>query len=184
MKKIAFESDRITVNETPEQLEIIISGKIPQNQFVLLSAWFIAWTLAGAYVISQMFTTLPDNTRIFMFVWLVFWIYFEYKVGSAWLWRKFGREVIRIREDKSEIRFELAYGGKGTEFKTSEILPLKNLEPQQGVFVKNYFSSFWVIGGETIGFQYQGKLYMFGRQISQHDADLLIQKTAYRLKKR
>jgi hypothetical protein len=184
MKKTAFESDRITVNETPEELEIIITGKIPQNQFVILSAWLIAWTMAGGYVISQMFSGLPGNTRIFMFVWLIFWIYFEYKVGSAWLWRKFGREVIRIRKDKTELRFELAYGGKGEEFITAEIQNLNNLEQQQGVFVKNYFSSFWVVGGETIGFHYKGKLFMFGRQISPHDADILIQKTAHRLKKR
>ncbi len=183
MKKDQFESERISVNESPEQLEIVISGKVPQNQFVMLSVWLIAWTFAGGYVISQLFSNLPGNTRIFMFVWLVFWFYFEFKVGSAWLWRKYGREVLRIRADKTELRFELAYGGRGFEFNTPEIRNLSNMEQQKGLFVKNYFSSFWVIGGETIGFYYQGKLHLLGRQISQKDTELLMQKIGHRLKK-
>ncbi|HOY49188.1 MAG TPA: hypothetical protein PL185_00920 [Flavobacteriales bacterium] len=183
MKQQLFESDRISIKESPDELEIIISGNVPKNQFVMLSAWLIAWTFAGGYVISQLFTNLPDNTRIFMFVWLVFWFYFEYKVGSAWLWRKYGREVLRMRADKTELRFEVAYGGRASEFNTSEIRNLSNMEQQKGVFVKNYYSSFWVVGGETIGFYYQGKLYLLGRQISQKDTDLLMQKIGNRLRK-
>ena len=182
MKKTAFESDRISVKESSEEFEITISGKIPQNQFVVLSAWLVLWTVAGLYVITQLFAPQPNEIRIFIFVWLIFWAYFEYKVTTAWLWRKNGREIFRIQNDKAELRFELARGGKSNEFNSSEIVKISNLEPQKGVFIKNYFSSYWVVGGESISMEYQGKLYLFGRQISQQDAELLIRKIKNRLK--
>ena len=182
MKKTALESDRILVKESPEEFEITISGKIPQNQFVVLSVWLVLWTIAGLYVLTQLFAPQPNEVRIFIFVWLIFWVYFEYKVATAWLWRKYGREIFRIQKDNTELRFELAKGGKSNEFRTSEIEKISNLEPQKGLFIKNYFSSYWVVGGETIAIQYQGKLYLFGRQISQQDADLLIRKIKNRLK--
>ena len=182
MKKMAFESDRIVVKDNQDELEISISGRIPQNQFVILSIWLLLWTIAGIYVATQIFTPQPNEIRIFIFVWLIFWIYFEYKVATAWLWRKFGKEIFRINKDKAELRFELASRAKSQEFNSNEITKITNLEPQKGLFIKNYFSSYWVVGGETIALEYQGKLYLFGRQISQNDADILIRKVKSRLK--
>ncbi|MFM2286026.1 MAG: hypothetical protein RLZZ543_1523 [Bacteroidota bacterium] len=183
MKKTAFESDRIALTETPDELEIVISGKVPKNQFLLLSAWLIAWTIAGIYVLTQVFQPQPQNTLLFMIVWLAFWAYFEFKATSTWLWRKYGREVLRMKADSTELRFEVAYGGKGFAFKTADIRNVSSLEAQKGLFVKNYYSSFWVVGGETIGFYHQGKLHMMGRQIPEKDAALLMEKIAYRLRK-
>ena len=169
-----FESDRISIEDNAEQTKISISGKIPSTQFVTLSIWLFAWTLSGLYVITQLFTELPQETKTFMIVWLVFWIYFEYKIGSAWLWRKFGKEVLLIEKVKTQLRFEVAYGGKGEEFETDSIRDLQLLENKKGVFIKNYFSSFWVIGGETIGFSIDGKIKMFGRQLPEKDAEKLM----------
>jgi hypothetical protein len=183
MKQDKFESERIQVNDNPEELEIIISGAIPKKQFVALSAWLLAWTFAGGYVITQMFTNLPSETKIFMGVWLIFWIYFEYKIGSAWLWRKYGREVLRLRKDKSELRFEVSYGGRAEEFNTIEIHKVELTEATKGIFVKNYFSSFWVVGGEAISFLYNGKQHLFGRQLPLNDATFLFRKIDARLKR-
>jgi hypothetical protein len=182
MKKMAFESDRIVVKDNQDELEISISGKIPQNQFVILSVWLLLWTIAGIYVATQIFTPQPNEIRIFIFIWLIFWIYFEYKVATAWLWRKFGKEVFRIQKNTTELSFELASRAKCQEFNSNEITKITNLEPQKGLFIKNYFSSYWVVGGETIALEHQGKLYLFGRQISQHDADVLIRKIKSRLR--
>lgn len=183
MKQEKFESERIQLNDSPDELEIIISGAIPRKQFIILSIWMLAWTFAGGYVITQMFTDLPSETKIFMGVWLMFWLYFEIKIGTAWLWRKYGREVLRIKKDKTQLRFEVAYGGRATEFDTIEINKLELTEASKGVFVKNYFSSFWVVGGETIGFMYHGKQHLFGRQLPLNDATYLFRKIDARLKR-
>lgn len=173
MAKHNFESERIQVSDTRESLEITISGSIPRMQFTLLSAWLLAWTLAGGFVVSQLFTIQGDQ-QIYMIVWLAFWAYFEYRVASVWLWRKYGREVFRVQGEKTELRFEVAYGGRAYELKTSEIRNLRNLEKEKGGFVKSFYSSFWTLGGEAIGFYANGKLYTMGRQISSPDADALI----------
>lgn len=173
MQAAKFESDRIQVNNTKESLEITISGKIPSNQFIMLTAWLIAWTIAGIYVISQAFSFAGDQL-IYMVVWLGFWAYFEYRIGSAWLWRKFGREVFLIKENETQLRFEVSYGGKANAFKTEDLRNFKNLEKDKSAFVKSFFSSFWVVGGETIGFYHKGKLHSFGRQISAIDADKIL----------
>lgn len=169
-----FISERISVNDDTEGLEVVISGKIPQNQFIMLSAWVLAWSISGIYVLIQLFGDLPQETKSFMMVWLAFWFYFEYKIGSAWLWRKYGREVIKIGKEKTQLRFEVAYGGKGFEFDTDSLRDFHLLESKKGVFIKNYFESFWVVGGESIGFYVSGKLKMFGRQLPEKDAEKLM----------
>jgi hypothetical protein len=183
MKNDNFESNRIILKDTPEELEITISGAIPKKQFFALSIWLLLWSFAGGYVITQMFTNLPNETKLFMGVWLIFWVYFEYKIGSAWLWRRYGREVFLLKKDKSQLRFEVAYGGRASEFNTIEINKVELTEATKGIFVKNYFSSFWVVGGEAIGFMYNGKQYLFGRQIPEKDASFLQKKIDARLKR-
>ena len=49
-----------------------------------------------------------------------------------------------------------------------------NLDKDKSAFVKSFYASFWVIGGETIGFFHKGRIKTFGRQISSNDADTLI----------
>lgn len=173
MQAAKFESDRIQVSNSKDLLEISISGKIPSSQFNMLTAWLIAWTIAGFYVISQAFTFSGDQL-IYMLVWLGFWAYFEYRIGTAWLWRKFGKEVFRVQDNEVQLRFEVSYGGRANAFKAEEVRNFKNLEKDKGQFVKSFFSSFWVVGGETIGFYHKGKLHTFGRQISANDADKII----------
>jgi len=183
-KKQLFESDRITLTEHPEKLEVIISGKIPGKQFNLLSVWLFSWTAAGIFVLTQVFSPMPDNQRIFMVVWLGFWLYFEYKIGTAWVWRKYGHEQVILTKDKLLLRFEVPVGRRASEFETANIETVMNLEEQKGLFVKNYYSSFWVKGGETIGFNYNGRLYSFGRQLSVADSKTLIAKINHKLNRR
>lgn len=173
MQKITFESDRIEVKQSKEQFEILIAAKIPGYQFAMLSAWLLAWTIAGIYVLTQVFS-VHDDSKIFMIVWLAFWAYFEYRIGSAWLWRKYGREVFSIEGDEVQLRFEVAYGGRAEEFAQSDLTGFHNLDKDKSAFVKSFYSSFWVVGGETIGFFHKGRIKMFGRQISTNDADKII----------
>jgi len=182
-KQHLFESDRIQLNESSEQLELIVSGQISGNQFNLLSIWLFLWTAAGVFVLTQVLASMPKEERIFMVIWLGFWAYFEFKIGNAWIWRKYGREVLIVRKDKTELRFEVPIRSRSSVFETSDIGPFTNLEEQKGLFVKNYYSSFWVKGGETIGFNYKGRLYSFGRQLPPSDAKALIQKLKSRIER-
>jgi hypothetical protein len=174
-------SSRIHIKEEDDLLEVSISGRIPSFQFSLLSIWLVGWTIAGILVLIQYFNVNDQNTRLFMLVWFAFWIYFEYRITFAWLWRRSGCERIVFRPDKIEISNEMNGKSKSNFFNTSNVNGVKNLEQEQGLFVKNYHASFWVVGGETIGFYDQGKLHSFARQLSQEEANQLTKKINYKL---
>ena len=173
VKKISFESARISVHKQPEYLEIVINGSVPAQQRMLLMAWLIAWTGSGIYVFTQMFSQRGD-TLIFMIVWMFFWMYFEYRITKAWIWRSYGKEVMRIGNKELKLLLDVPLGKKELTFSTDNLSGWHNLEKDKSAFVRNFYSAFWNIGGETVGFFYKAKLHSFARQISESDADALI----------
>ena len=183
MREQPYKSDRITVLETPDLLEIIISGKIKAWQLNIITFWLAAWTLSVVFVIGQLFGNMPSDQKLYMYVWLGFWVYFEYRIVTVWVWRKWGKEVIQIRKEKTELRFEVPVRQKASEFETASISGVSDLEGMKGNFVKAHYEPFWVVGGETIGFEYNGKLYGFGRQLPKEDVTRLMSLIGRRLKK-
>jgi hypothetical protein len=173
-KKQEF-SSRVQIKDEADSLEIRISGRIPSWQFSLLSGWLLAWTLAGIFVIIQLSSgSFTSDQRIFMYVWLAFWAWFEYRILNAWLWRRSGREIIRFGPENTEVSFEVNGRGLVRKFDTERISQLANLEVQKGLFTRNFYSSFWIVGGETIGFKCNGAEMVFGRQLSENEANALI----------
>lgn len=173
MKKNSFESDRILVNKQPGNLEIVIKGSVPTHQKILLVIWLIAWTLCGIYVFTQVFTQKGD-TLIFMIVWMFFWLYFEYRITKAWLWRTYGKEILQINNKELKVCVDVPLGKKEHTFKTEDLSGWHNLEKDKSAFVRNFYSAFWNIGGETVGVFHKTKLHAFARQISEADAETLI----------
>ncbi|MEX1187737.1 MAG: hypothetical protein WED33_00655 [Bacteroidia bacterium] len=169
-----FESQRIQIQQSETETEISISGEIPSNQFTVLSVWLVAWTVSGIYIITEVFGEYPQEVKNFMIAWLAFWFYFEIKIGVAWMWRRKGRELITIEKGKARFQIEAAVGKKNFEFETAAIRDFHLTESKKGLFIKNYFDSFWVVGGESVGFFVAGKLYMFGRQLPPKDAEKLM----------
>jgi hypothetical protein len=175
-------SSRVHIKDEPGNLIIHISGRIPSWQFTLLSGWLLAWSLAGLFVMIELATsTFSSDQRIFMFVWLAFWVWFEYRIFNAWLWRKSGKEVIRFSPECTELSFEINKRGLVRKYDTSLIQQLHNVEVKKGLFTRNFYSSFWVVGGETIGFQCSGAEVTFGRQLSEDESNALIKIIRHKL---
>ena len=122
-------------------------------------------------MIELAISTFSSDQRIFMFVWLAFWVWFEYRIFNAWLWRKSGKEVIRFSPECTELSFEINKRGLVRKYDTSLIQQLHNVEVKKGLFTRNFYSSFWVVGGETIGFQCSGAEVTFGRQLSEDESN-------------
>jgi len=183
MRQQQYKSDRITVLETPELLEIVITGKIKPWQLNTIGFWLAAWSLSIVFVIIQLFGNMPSGQKLYMYIWMGFWVYFEYRILTTWVWRKWGKEVIKIGKEKAELRFEVPVRPKFSAFEISSITAISDLEAMKGNFVKSHYEPFWVVGGETIGFEYNGKLYAFGRQLPKEDATALINLIAKRIKK-
>lgn len=165
---------QISVKRNEDELSIVILAMSEKLKNRLLLVWLTLWTLGGLIVFSQYFTITDPNTKIAVIVWIGFWLYFEYKITIAYLWRRNGKEVIKLRNNKLFYKRDVAGRGK---FKTYQLDYIKNLritETKENSFMESLNNSYWVIAGEKLIFDYYGKEIKFGVQLQDEDAKALI----------
>ena len=167
-------NNRISISEKDGSTSIIVLSKKDRNKQNILLSWIILWSLGGLIVISQFFYGIKQEEKLFLAIWLAFWLYFELVTCHAFLWRKFGFERILIKEDKFYYRREIKNKGKTSTFDISSI---KNIEliddSSENSFFKNLRESYWIIGGETVSFNVNDKLIKIGLQLDKQDAQKL-----------
>ena len=166
--------ERIEFWKEKSNVTVHISGKVKGWQESLLFAWLIMWSLCGLYIAFYFFQAKVTEEKIFLFVYLIFWGYFEYIVGKTWFWRKWGKEVIKIHEGNLEITNQIRKSGNTERYFTQNISELGLVKNTNLSFVAVYFNSFWIRGGEVLSFKYMGKEIRFGRQLSEEEAKRLL----------
>lgn len=174
MNEVVYISPKVSYCEKPHEITIVISASITKARFSLLTLWLILFGASGIIISSQMFVTGYDGyTRIGFFAFTCFWVYFMYKIGYAWRWRKSGREFLKITEGKLTIKRAIGAYGKSYEFLIGNIKQIALRDVNEKSFSWELENSFWVLGGERIRFDYMGKEVKFGMQISEADAKKL-----------
>lgn len=166
--------DRISYTIDAGNVDVKISGKIPKWQETLLFVWVVAWSLCGVFIVQYLFGDWPREQKLFLTVYLAFWAFFEYKAVQAYLWRKFGFESIQLSQGELFIKNDVMGRGKQTKYFTENIKEFGWINADSKSFGSVYFSSFWMVGGETIGFKHLGQKVAFGRQLDEREAAKLI----------
>ncbi|MGB3948721.1 MAG: hypothetical protein WBM13_12105 [Bacteroidia bacterium] len=169
-----FISDRISIKKNENETSIVILSFSDKLKNKLLLTWLILWTAGGLIVLSQFFTFSDPNTKIAIIVWMGFWVYFEFKIWSAYLWRKNGKETIRIKNDKLYYKKDSLGTNKFKTYGTDFIKNLKLIEAKDDSFLESLNNSYWVIGGEKIAFDFYGKKIKLGIQLSDKEAKSLL----------
>lgn len=167
---------RITWYEKDQNLYLTISGRLESWKETMLMVWLLAWTICGSAVLGQLL--LEENSRdnsIFLVIYLSFWAYFEVRIGRAFLWRKYGNERIRIGEGKLLYKREIRSFGKAKTFLVENINKFQSIEHGERSFAKAFGKSFWVVGGETLEFQYMGSAVRLAMQLEEEEAKALFQ---------
>lgn len=162
---------RISWFEKNESLYLTISGRIESWKETLLAVWLLAWTICGTAVLGQLL--LEENSRqdaIFLIIYLSFWVYFEVRIGRAYMWRKYGNERIRIGEGKLIYKREIKTFGKAKTFLIDNMDKFQQVEESDRSFAKAYGKSFWVVGGETLEFEHMGSKIRIGMQLEKSEA--------------
>ncbi len=154
-------------------LKVVIRKPSPQWKRTALAAWWFALTLCFLFFLQQFFVIDRGEERIWLFVLLVFLAYYEVRIGKALLWRLYGKELIWTEGDRLYLKFDIRGYGKARPFYIQNIRDLQTIRYSEHSFRKHMESSFWVVGGETLRFQYFGKAIGFGRQIPEADAKAL-----------
>lgn len=174
---------RISIKRTEGELSIVILSLINKLKNRFLFIWFVLWSISGLIVLSQYFIMQDPNTKTAIIVWMGFWAYFEYKIFHAYLWRKSGKEKIKINDKKLLYKRDVSGGGKIKTYETDFIKDLRLIEPKENSFMEDLNNSYWVIGGEKLTFDYYGKEVKFGLQLDETDAMALLKLIKNELKK-
>ena len=177
--------DRIIIENKPELFRLTIKAFNDPSKQSLLFAWMLIWTLCGIYLVSQFFVDHEhEDFKTFLIVWAGFWLYFEYKVVYAFRWRKSGEEVIQIKDNRLAICRQIADRGLFKYYSLDYIKDFRMFNDGNNGFIKSMNDSYWIVSGEKLAFEYQGRTIVFGMQLNEKDASALHRTLKYEIKNR
>lgn len=165
-------SERVSYKDHGSFITIVISPKLDRKRETLLTTWVLAWTVCGIIILSQLFMDYTKEEKLFMVAFLSFWVYYEYRIGYVWLWRKRGVELLKIEDGKLNYKRSIREYGKAHSFFIDNIKEFGKMDKEESFF-KELERSFWVIGGERLGFEYQKKIVKFGVQLNDEETNKL-----------
>lgn len=168
-----FIGERISHQHKGGIFSLVIAATIERYKEALLLAWLLAWTTCGIFFLVQLFGPLERDAKLYLFVLLVFWAYYEYRITRIFLWRKYGYESLKMIGDKLYLRNVIRGRGKTREFFVENIENFLALEIKNPL-LKTMDSTFWLMGNDYIYFTYQGRVVSFGKQLMPRDAAELV----------
>ncbi|MFM7770531.1 MAG: hypothetical protein ACKO8Q_08235 [Bacteroidota bacterium] len=169
-----FIGKRIKIERSKDLLKISIHQQIERWQEALLYAWILAWTFCGGVFLFYAFTTQVQSEKIFFGVCSGLWAYFFYRITKVLMWRKTGKEILIFTPGNMTLQNAFANKGKIEKFELSKISQLGLVKQDPNSFFYFLDDSFWVMGGERLGFSHKGIKYRFGKQLSIKDSQQLL----------
>lgn len=165
---------RIEVEKSHEKVTVSIQAYRDSSKQTLLIIWALLWTSCGVYILYLLFSgSAGQDMRSFLIIYLGFWAYFEYKVIYAYRWRSAGKELIEIGTDRLSITRLIGNRGIPRHYSLDYIKNVRIFEDTSGGFIKTMNDSYWVVSGDRLAFDFQGKLITFAMQIPESDASAL-----------
>ncbi len=175
MKNEKYISDRISFFDHGTSTSIVISSKINRLKETMLLFWILCWSACGIYLVYELVTgNHDDKMQIGLFIFISFWVYFEYRITRVFLWRKWGMEFMRVDDEEFSYKISVGRFGKASRFYFDSMGPFRTDKDVSKSFAVNIEDSFWFVGGEKIQFEYRNKQYKIGRQLSEKECKDLI----------
>ena len=169
-----FIGTRTSFQDAGNKTTIVIA---PENVFWqkgLMSAWFSMWMVIGITMFWAFNTLkLNEQEKLIVIIFLVFWVYYAFKVGKSLFWILWGKELIKIDKDGLSIKKSIRGYGKSTNYFLENIQKFRTQQPKENSFQAVWENSPWIQNGERIEFDYIGKTIRFGKKLNEKDAKLL-----------
>ena len=124
-----------------------------------------------------------QSQRMILLVVIAFWAYYEFKVGRAYFFRKYGMEKLWIKNGTLYYRKEFGKRGKTRQFDVNYIKSVKQVDFNEHDFFQNMSRSFWTLSGEGVEFAYHSKIMRFGIQLNDFESKTVAKELEYALKK-
>jgi len=174
IENLWFLEDRIHITKDKGQLSISIKAFKENAKQKLLLVWMVLFSLCGLAIISQFFGDYDRNTKVFFGIYLVFWLFFEFKVIYAYCWRKNGEERIIIDENKLIIIKEIGERGVTQRFQLDNVKNLKLFESDQNKMIQSLTTSYWNINKFSLAFDYHKKMIPFAIDLIPKNAKYIL----------
>jgi hypothetical protein len=173
-----FYGKRFIVTRGAGYLQIQILQKVERWQEALLMAWILAWTFCGCVFLYEMIKA-PDTKEMFNFrfamgIMVVFWFFIWWRTFKVLLWRLIGREVITFSTGELSVKNAFGKWGRSERFGFDNIFKLGLIKEEPFSLLGFLDNSFWIMGGEKVGFSYASTKVRVGKQLSMKDAEYLI----------
>jgi len=191
--------ERISTYTEKGFTSIIVYPKRTRWKEAVLFTWVIAFSIIGFYMIYLLIggglekidntglegdpAEVLRNQKIYLGVFVGFWIYFEYKVVKGLLWITLGKELIKISKDALMIKNSIVSYGKSNSYFFENIKGMGLVEHEKLSFGFDYENAFWRKGTDSIIFDHRVKPVSFGRKLNEKDSRLLHRFIIDRIKK-
>ena len=120
------------------------------------------------------FNAANQSEQIFFIICSSLWLFFFIRITKVFLWRLIGKEIIRMDREGLFVKNAFGSRGKSETFNYQTIFKLGLIKRDPASFLAFLDDSFWIIGGERIGFSYSGRKIQLGKQLDARDAELLL----------
>ncbi len=177
--------ERISFNNTKEKFTVVIEPE--KNGLVnsLMGAWLSMWLTIGVIVIwSLSELKLKEQEQIILYVFLVFWFYYAFRVSRSFLWLLFGKELVKIDEVSLTIKKSIKNYGQSIPYYFENIKNIKFELPESNSIQSLWESSPWINGGERLHFEYFDKVVRFGRKLNEKESQISFNLIAKQIKER
>jgi hypothetical protein len=169
-----FIGKSISIQRGRDFIEVRISQKILRWQESLLFVWLLGWTFCGSVFIYYALEAEASSDRLFFIICSSLWLFFFVRITKVFLWRRGGVEILRISPGKFTIRNAFWNFGKIQEFHLNHVFKLGMQKKSATSFLAFLDDSFWIMGGDRLGFSYSGQQIQFAKQLTTRDAELLL----------
>lgn len=171
-----YVEDRISWSEKNGERVIAIHGQIERWLEGLLLGWNVLWFGVGMLILWQLLGDFgySEQERNWFIAFLAFWAFFLYKGLRAWAWRKWGKELIKVTPDAITYKRDIRSYGNARRFLRSNVKQISKAEYSRFSFTGSYLTSFWVVSGGVVHFDYLNKRITLGIQLEEKDATKLV----------
>ena len=174
MENLQVIGKRSSVSIKDKTFSLVILPTDDKKKTMLLFAWLLAWSVSGIIIMANYFTLTNEKAKMMILVWLAFWAYFEYKIIKVFTWKRFGKEMLWIKNGTLHYQQNTNGKGKIEKYDLNLVSDWKLIEVEAANFSDNFNQTFWVKGGERIEFTCQGKAVKLGMQLSNEDAKVIL----------
>jgi hypothetical protein len=168
--------NRISFNDQKDKTTIVIDPSKNVWISAIMGAWLGMWYAIGGTVIWALnIMRLKEQEKLILWIFLVFWLYYAWRVTMSFFWNLKGQEYIRINNEAFYLKKSFLSFGKTVPYYFDNIKNLRFEIPKEGSFQAIWESSPWINGGERFEFDYFHQKVRFGRKLNEKEAKLLFQ---------